>query len=533
MTGTLMRALGTSLFGSLAALAASAQTYELPFKGEDFRDDERAYWHRKIHSETGVQKYGYDLEVRRYVDGEWKNTTGTGENNADWYIHGRRVYAMRAGKVIACWRNAPENPKMGSGAGKWHEELTKYPNGGSRIYGGGNGFWIEHSDGSRAEYAHFEPGTVPAALCPHNETLMPAVIASPNVADAWQYIRVPAEAQKSVSAGQFLGNSGNVGTSTNPHLHVHVETGGVAAATKSGGSPVQVSFKSGLYIPFSNSSGPFVEWTSFAGKPIPPGPILFWPSRSKGAEYARHGFDAAHFGAFFQHLFDSGFWPEWIDAYSVGGKSFLNHVWRPATQAFLAYFLVTSAKYQEVFDDAKSKGFAPVFVESSLAGGQPRYTAIFVKSKPGSYRARHGLTYAQHEAEMNAAKAEGLVPVDISVISVGGQRSYTVLYRSGNLGSWSIKSQITEAGYQKEYDDQSAAGRKPVYLNAYMHAGTPYISAIFGQVSTPARKDRHAMSAAAYQTEYTGALSAGMLTRAVTAFDGAQSQHRFAATWWK
>ena len=532
MTSPSLRAFCLTLFGVFAAAAAAAQTYELPFKGEDFRDDERVYWHRKLHSESGVQKYGYDLDVRRYVDGKWQATSGSGDQNNDWYIHGRPVYAMRAGKVIACWRNSPENPKMGTGAGKWHEELTKYPDGGSRIYGGGNGYWIEHSDGSRAEYAHFRPGTVPTALCPHNATLMPDVIASPDVTNAWQYIRVPAAQQKNVSAGQFLGNAGNVGTSSNPHLHVHVETGGVAAEMKSGGTPVQVNFRSGLFIPFSDSSGPFVEWTSFAGKPIPPGPILFWPSRTKSKEYARHGFDAAHFGAFFQHLADSGFWPEWIDAYSVGGKSYLNHVWRPAAGSFLAYFLVTGSKYQQVFDDAKANSFAPVFVESSLAGGQPRYTAIFVKN-PGRYRARHGLTYAQHEIEMNGAKAEGLVPVNISVVSVGGQRFYTVLYRSGNIGSWAIRSQIAEAAYQKEYDAQTAAGRKPLYLNAYMHGGTPYISAIFGQVPTTARKDRHAMSASAYQIEYTGALNAGMLTRTVTAFDGAQSQHRFAASWRK
>jgi hypothetical protein len=69
--------------------------------------------------------------------------------------------------------------------------------------------------------------------------------------------------------------------------------------------------------------------------------------------------------------------PEWIDAYSVGGKSFLNYVWRPAVGGWLSYFLVTGSKYQQVFNDAKEAGFTPVFVESSLAGGQPRYTAIF------------------------------------------------------------------------------------------------------------------------------------------------------------
>jgi hypothetical protein len=136
-------------------------------------------------------------------------------------------------------------------------------------------------------------------------------------------------------------------------------------------------------------------------------------------------------------------------------------------------------------------------------------------------------------SEMEKAKQANLVPVNVSVVSIGGQRAYTVLYRSGNIGSWSVKSQIAEEDYQQEYNDQTAAGRKPLYLNAYVHQGKPYISAIFGKVQTSARKDRHLMSASAYQDEYVSALNAGMLTRTVTSFDGAQSQHRFAAAWWK
>ena len=48
------------------------------------------------------------------------------------------------------------------GVGFYHPELTKYAGGKSRIYGGGNGFWIKHANGSIVEYAHFQPGSVPA-----------------------------------------------------------------------------------------------------------------------------------------------------------------------------------------------------------------------------------------------------------------------------------------------------------------------------------------------------------------------------------
>jgi hypothetical protein len=85
------------------------------------------------------------------------------------------------------------------------------------VYGGGNGYWIEHADGTRAEYAHMFPGSVPSDLCPHDAELLPAKISSPDVSKAWPYIRVTNG--KQVAEGQFLGRVGNVGTSSDPHPH--------------------------------------------------------------------------------------------------------------------------------------------------------------------------------------------------------------------------------------------------------------------------------------------------------------------------
>jgi hypothetical protein len=207
-------------------------------------------------------------------------------------------------------------------------------------------------------------------------------------------------------------------------------------------------------------------------------------------------------------------------------------VWRKAQGAWRAYYLVDSAKYQQVFDEAKADSYAPVFVDSCVSGGQARYSVIFVKNKPGGAIARHGLSYDQHMTVMDDAKKQGLVPVNVSVISLGGKLFYTVLYRTGNIGTWSVKSQTLESAYQQEYNDNSNAGRKPVYLNAYVHDGKPHISAIFAQLSASGRKDRHLMSASEYQTEYTSALNGGLLTHAVAGVDGAP-EHRFAAAWWK
>ena len=517
-----MALISTALF---CATSFAANVWSLPFRAEDLHDAERIVRIRKIHSSGGPQKYGYDLGVERYVGGKWSEFSGSGKKNSDWHIYGAKVRAMAPGTVIACWRNAPENPP-----GSLHQEITKYTGNKSRIYGGGNGFWIQHADGSIAEYAHFRPGSVPASLCPHNAQLMPGLIDSPDVVHAWKYIRVTKGAK--VAKGQVLGRAGNAGTSSNPHLHIHREKGGTYATTFSKGASVKMNFARGLYVARTNRKGPYqTGWTRLAGKPIPAGPVHVWPPRGVGREYARHGFPAARYGAFFEHLSDSGFLPVIVDAYSVAGKTYINHVWNPAKgRRFYGYHLLSASRYQSKFTAATKAGYHPIWVDSVNANGQARYSAVFVKGAPAGY-ARHGLSSSGLTALIQHAKKRGLRPAQVSAVSIGGKLQYTALANKTNIGNdWVVKPHISEASYQAVYNAQKKAGRAPFYAQGYVHGGKRYLTVVFSNGRVKSRVDRHGLSASGYQNEYTSSLKAGRKTLAVSGYDG-NSAHRFVASW--
>lgn len=516
--------------GAPTARRMSAQTlYGLPFKGEDLKPGERYYRGKKIHSESGSQKWGYDLGAMKLVDGVWRSTKpgydANDPKNSDYYVYGKPVYAMGAGTIIKCWRNAPDNPRPYSSAlgddfeqdfedREWLHQAWRD----RRMSGAGNYVMVEEDDGDLVLYAHFKPGTLSSNLCPHNATLF----SGPNMNHEAD---VPVSQRKRVKKGQKLGLVGNSGNSSGPHYHEHIED--------ADGNPVQLKFERGLSTPVSGGNADINKWTSFRGKMIPPGQVLIWPPRSLGKEYARHGMPAATYQRIFDWLAESGYQPVWIDGYSVGGKPYLNHVWRPATGPWRSYHLLTSASYQSKFTQATGDGFRPVHVESSLVNGKVRYSAIFVKNKPGGFLARHGLTYEQHMDVMNEAKSEGLSPVNVSVVSVGGKRRYTVLYRSDSIGQWQMKSRVKASDYQALYNQNAQAGRRPSYVNAYMHKGAAYFSVIFSKKPTGQRKDRHGLTKSSYQSEFNSAHQAGLLTRAVSGYDGAQSNHRYIAIWRK
>lgn len=506
--------------------------YDLPLLANDLPAGRRNYVGKTIHSSSGSQQWGYDIGAMQWNSdadtwSEVKSSTDwNAPKNSDFHIYGQPIYAAGPGKVIRCWRNAPENPRPYSSAlGDSFDEAFEdrdwlHPQWrAKKMSGGGNHLLVEEANGDLVLYAHAQPGSIPQSLCPHNAALY-------SKAEADEEGDVPAAQQATIAAGQFLYKAGNSGNSSAPHLHIHKQD--------PDGNPVQFKFRRGLSTPVaSGGKADINKWTSFSGKPIPSGPILFWPPTRLEGEYARHGYAAADFQRLFDHLANSGFWPEWIDGYSVGGKPYLNFVWRPAAAEWRSYFLVDSAKYQAEVDRAKADGFSPVQVESSLVGGAVRYTVIFAKGVAGAWEARHGLTTAQHEAFLDQMKAAGLAPINVSVVAPGGDRRYTVLYRKRDIGSWQVKSRIPEAEYQALYESNAAEGRRPFYVNAHMDGGSPFLSVIFASKPQGARKDRHGMSPSQYQDEFDSALSAGLATRAVSAFDGAQSQHRYIAIWRK
>lgn len=504
--------------------------YDLPLLADDLEPGERYYVGKRIHSDSGSQQWGYDVGLMKNMVGgdQWSSvkpgTDWSNIRNSDYYVFGKPVYAMGPGRVIRCWRNAPENPRpfseqMGDDSkqafedrswlhARWRER---------RMPGGGNHLLVEEDDGNLVLYAHAQPGSIPAALCPHNATVYTR-------ANADAESDVPEAQQARIAAGQRLFLIGNTGNSTAPHLHVHKQT--------ASGSPVQMQFNRGLANPIPDRrTADINRWTRFAGQRIPDGPVLVWPPRRLGGEYARHGLPAGQYQRLFDHLSDSGFWPEWTDGYSVGGQPFLNVVWRPAQGQWRSFFLLNAGDYQKAFNEATAAGLGPVQVDSATVGGQPRYSATFAANAGGGAIARHGLTVAQHDALLEEARSKNLVPVNVSVVSIGGQRSYTVLYRAVDVGRWELRSQIPESEYQAMYTAQGQAGRRPAYVNAYMHGGQPFLSAIFTERPDGKRRDRHGMSAQQYQGEFQGATQSGLKTRAVSAFDGAQSNHRFIGMW--
>jgi hypothetical protein len=98
------------------------------------------------------------------------------------------------------------------------------------------------------------------------------------------------------------------------------------------------------------------------------------------------------------------------------------------------------------------------------------YAALFEKSPGAEFSAYHGRSKAEHEALIETLKGQGFAPVEVSVVSAGGQRSYTARWEKRDVGQWEIRTTLSPAEFDNKFDANHNAGLHLVCCDAYWHS---------------------------------------------------------------
>jgi murein DD-endopeptidase MepM/ murein hydrolase activator NlpD len=144
----------------------------LPFDGIWYVSAEHGYL--DPHKRFLAEAYAYDF---LQIGPNGKSFQREGRSNADYYAYGKKVVAAKDGRVITVRGDMAENTPGES-------TNIETP--------GGNVVIIDHGNNQFGYYAHLKPFTVAV------------------------------KAGEQVKAGDVLGEVGNSGDSTEPHLHFHV-----------------------------------------------------------------------------------------------------------------------------------------------------------------------------------------------------------------------------------------------------------------------------------------------------------------------
>ena len=119
--------------------------------------------------------------------------------------------------------------------------------------------------------------------------------------------------------------------------------------------------------------------------------------------------------------------------------------------------------------------------------------------------------------------------MSISVVSVGGKRSYTALMEKKDIGTFRRRNG-SSARPSTRSSSPTEKDRHLVYLNVYMHDGKPLFVAIVSSKVSARYVARHGMTADAYQKEFDKWTGKGFSTVAVAGY-ASGSTHLYAGLW--
>ena len=129
-----------------------------------------------------AQRYAIDWVQIQKVDGAYTTWKGAEDKNESYFCYDQPIYSVGAGKVVGMADGLPENVPH---SGKYAVELS-FDN------AAGNHVVVEIAPRRYVLYAHMKPG------------------------------KVRVKTGDTVDIGQILGHVGNTGSSTEPHLHMHI-----------------------------------------------------------------------------------------------------------------------------------------------------------------------------------------------------------------------------------------------------------------------------------------------------------------------
>ena len=248
---------------------------------------------------------------------------------------------------------------------------------------------------------------------------------------------------------------------------------------------------------------------------------------------ARHNLSAADFQREFDLLKAQGFRPIDVNGASANGVERFSGVWEqspgPATEVRHG---ITGAAHQQLFASLPAQGFRPIAVSAHDTAGGIRFTSIWQKTQGPEVRARHGLTPAQWQEQVDTLPAEGFRPVDLCGYTEAGQVRFASIWERETTPEWVARHGMTAGEYKQQFDHWAAHGFVLRRVSGYPDGGQTRYAALWSRGPALTWQGRHGLDAAQHQAEFDALAQRGYRLVKVNGYPEAGTVH-YASIWHK
>jgi CubicO group peptidase (beta-lactamase class C family) len=248
---------------------------------------------------------------------------------------------------------------------------------------------------------------------------------------------------------------------------------------------------------------------------------------------ARHGLTVAQLQTELDTLVNQGFRPIDLNGYSVNGVDRYAGVWEQSPgPAWIARQGVSVADHQALLTSLPQQGFRPVAVSGYEVGGEVRFASLWQQIADPEWHARHGLTAAELQAELDALVPQGFRPVDVCGYRVGGQVRFAAIWERVPAPEWVVRHSLTAGEYRSHFDHLAEQGFVPWRVSGYDDGTQTRYAVIWNKGPALTWQERHGLAVAAYQAEFDALRALGYRLVKVNGFP-AGAQATFSTIWYK
>ena len=161
---------------------------------------------------------------------------------------------------------------------------------------------------------------------------------------------------------------------------------------------------------------------------------------------------------------------------------------------------------------------------------QELFVASWDKDAPVAWTARHGLTNAGYQKTFDEMAAQGFRLRSVSGYDVGGKDHYAAIWDKSAGAPYVARHNLSSADYQAQFDQLLSLGYRLRMVNGYGVNGSARFAALWEKVGGPAWSARHNLTSDDYQTIFNQMQQQGYRLRWVSTYAVGGSD-RYAAIW--
>jgi CubicO group peptidase (beta-lactamase class C family) len=244
---------------------------------------------------------------------------------------------------------------------------------------------------------------------------------------------------------------------------------------------------------------------------------------------ARHGLTSAQYQQAFEDFSKKGFRLTSISGYDSGGARYAALWTKQSGPDWSARHGLNPQQYQAAFDDYAKKGYRLRFVNGYTVANQPYYAGIWDKSAGPASKARHGLSAEQYQAVFDDMLKDGYAISHVSVLSIGGSPRFAAIFEKNGLPT-AARHGLTAGEYQNAFEDYAAKGFRLKVASGYKQGASDRYAAIWVKTGGPQWSARHGIPDEFYQHVFDNYTYQSWEPQYIQAFNSA-SGVRFNGVW--